>query len=224
MLNAPEYLTDEELMSRSVMQPEKSYIRKAFDFFTGGSPSGRASFMLPGLGMAKQPMTRLYRGEPAKALSTRLPKWVNRSPEYSDIAQATGRWFTDVPEIADWYLREAGSTGRVSTVKVPRSQLEKYQVQNIPEARRFSGDPEREFFLPSEIAETRKPARGFQRLLEKRGMKPAEVPGRAVGPMQELPESANELEGLLQQVGGKYKGPVTVDPELKKRMLRGDFD
>ena len=44
MLNAPEYLTDEELMSRSVMQPEKSYIRRAFDFLVGGSPSERATF------------------------------------------------------------------------------------------------------------------------------------------------------------------------------------
>ena len=169
MLNAPEYLTDEELMSRSVMQPEKSYIRKAFDFFTGGSPSGRASFMLPGMGMARQPMEDFYMTFGGKALR----KVLGTTPELPKRAVGDS-------------LADLAAKGQIDR---PWPGIYKGAMSE-----------------------------GRTQPLSYRAPKTYELP---VG-------GTTELEDLLTQVGGKYKGPVSggapKNETLKKKLLRGDFD
>ena len=98
-------------------------------------------------------MVTLYRGE-AVPDETKIPDWVKESPEYQKVTKdVRGRWFTDDLEIAKWYHKEAGASGRITTVRVPKSEVEQYRVTNQPESvQRFSKHPEKEFFVPKAIA------------------------------------------------------------------------
>lgn len=98
-------------------------------------------------------MVTLYRGE-ATPNESAVPDWVREDPRYQKVVRdVRGRWFTDSKEIAEWYKREAGEGGRIKTVAVPATELEKYRVSNLPDdILQYSKDPEREFFIPQELA------------------------------------------------------------------------
>lgn len=97
---------------------------------------------------------RLYRGEGGPSTGT-LPRWVREGLTQSGAADASGRWFTDDPEIAKWYQEDAGTSGRIVTVDVPQHVADAARVAGNPELERFSKDPSREFFIPREYADQR---------------------------------------------------------------------
>jgi hypothetical protein len=112
---------------------------------------------------------RLYRVEatPEQIAGAEISPWVKESPEFKQAMEAGGRWFTDDPAEADWYLKNEYPEGRVVAVDVPVDEAEKFRVSNIPEKeggknveenpRAFSRRPEKEFFLPREMAGQAKP-------------------------------------------------------------------
>lgn len=110
-------------------------------------------------------VVRLYRGESVSTGRTAIPDWIQLEQDRLGITSARSRWFTDDPQIARWYLREAGfddpAKGRISFIDVPAAEVENYRATNFPEARRFSRDPEREFFVPKGLADQRQPMPGF---------------------------------------------------------------
>jgi hypothetical protein len=110
------------------------------------------------LAPAPEGMVRLYRGETATPdTQSDIPEWVVESPEYQATRQATGRWFTESVDEARHYNTVHGDgTGKISYVDVPENELESYRVTNNPEAKKFSGRPEEEFFLPPDLAGARK--------------------------------------------------------------------
>ena len=98
---------------------------------------------------------KLYRGE-YRGDPRAIPDWVKQGIEENGSLDAEGRWFTDDLEIAKWYQQEAGPGGAISAVTVPRGVAEQAHVTNQPALiQRFSLNPEREYFLPRDIAETR---------------------------------------------------------------------
>jgi hypothetical protein len=102
-------------------------------------------------------MVRVYRGEDSPGTGAPAPDWVTQSDAYKASQQASGRsWVTD-PELAKWYVNDAGEGGRMVYQDVPASVAEKSRVQDNPEARRYSRDPENELFLPAEYAGKGKP-------------------------------------------------------------------
>jgi len=114
---------------------------------------------------------RLYRAEYSPKQST-LPSWITQAQDYQGTAQASGRWFTDDPEEAMWYLHNQypDGDGRIMFVDVPRMEAERYRVSNTAaktdfnaadNPQRYSRRPDKEFFLPPEIAANKRPLGNF---------------------------------------------------------------
>jgi hypothetical protein len=116
----------------------------------------------------------LYRAQfSTAALASRppcKPSWADDSPIVQNTLSASGRWFTDSREEADWYLsNEYGEGGEIVAVRLPVEQAERFRVSNIPlkpggkdvpeNPMAFSRRPEKEFFLPADLAETATPLR-----------------------------------------------------------------
>jgi hypothetical protein len=94
----------------------------------------------------------LYRGEAAPGTGAGIPAWVKADPRYQQVQhEASGRWFTDNPDTAQWYANEAGN-GQVRQVEVSRADAERYRAEHDPTAARYSRDTG-EYFLPREIAD-----------------------------------------------------------------------
>jgi len=104
-------------------------------------------------------MTRLYRGEVDPEYVKTLPpiaSWISESDQYKAQQALAGRWFVEDPELADWYVKEAGDHGIKTYVDVPTSELEKYRVSNQDKSLGLrSKDARNEFLIPSDIAQTR---------------------------------------------------------------------
>ena len=110
---------------------------------------------------------RLYRVElPPGAETKGAPEWVKGHGIYERSKEAMGRWFTDDPAEAQWYLDDQPGA-HVTALDVPSEEAEQYRVSNLPEQaggketannpRAFSRRPEKEFFLPPEVAARRLP-------------------------------------------------------------------
>ena len=107
-------------------------------------------------------MATLYRGEtsiigpPARP----PPDWMLEDKDYLAATDAMGRWFSRTPEEAQWYIDHAakmGNTTGMSSLEVPEEDLAKYLVANQPkEVRSHSRRPDEEYFLPKDLAATRK--------------------------------------------------------------------
>lgn len=97
-------------------------------------------------------MVRLYRGQAAKGSGAGVPDWVKDEPKFKATQQATGRWWTEDPSIAQWYVNEAGESGHLTYLDVPAEVANASRLSKHPEAARFSADPENEVFLPEEYA------------------------------------------------------------------------
>lgn len=95
-----------------------------------------------------QGMKRLYRGE--STLPTRQPaEWITQSQNYQETMQASGRWWTDDPAIAQWYVSDAGPTSRMLYIDVPENVAQAAHLPNQPaDVQRFSRDTTKEYFLP----------------------------------------------------------------------------
>lgn len=100
---------------------------------------------------------RLYRAETDVTATKQVPEWLKNDPEYLATIEASGRWFSDSMENAEYYAKNFGN-GKITYIDIPASQLETFRASNLP-AGKFSavGRAQEEFFLPKDLAITRKP-------------------------------------------------------------------
>lgn len=99
---------------------------------------------------AKGATVTLYRAQPPANRASQLPEWVRNDPEAQKSLAATGAWWTDDPKKAEWYAKDIGTDAQTVTKQVTREEAEAARVKNLPEghpARRYSADPESEFFF-----------------------------------------------------------------------------
>ena len=101
---------------------------------------------------------RMFRGEATTVAA--LPEWIEQGLAASGAKDAQGRWFTPSMAIAMWYVRDAGATGALRYVDVPRAVYQASRVTDNAEAKQFSRDPENENFLPREYADKAQPTPG----------------------------------------------------------------
>ena len=114
-----------------------------------GAVLSRGGMGDPASGVLERLIT-LYRGQRAQPVISTLPDWVRsagmQEPGYQPTA---GRWFTDSPKVAQWYVDDAGG-GRIVQVAVPESVAQASRLsrmkQIIPELR--TAAPNEEFLLP----------------------------------------------------------------------------
>lgn len=160
---------------------------------------------------------RLYRGEAVEGAGRiNIPDWLKENPEYIDIKEATGRWFAEDSRYAQWYanhVRNNELTPRISYVDVPKEVAEKARVSSQPEdVRRFSSDPENEFFLPSEYAKQRVELPTIKELVRKRSRQDVAL---AQDTVPETPATiAQQMEAL--QAGRERVVLIPPDGELPK--------
>lgn len=103
-------------------------------------------------------VTTLWRVESDAAGEGRRPTfdpacWAHQGLLASGAWDAMGRWFTDRRELLAWYAADVGPRFRVVAVSVDPRDAERWRVSSQEVARRFSKDPENEFFLPREVAD-----------------------------------------------------------------------
>lgn len=121
-------------------------------------------------------MTRLYRVQPRAEARRRLDpgSWQYQAMESSGTIAAQGRWFTDNPEHASFYVNDIGrKNAEIVAVDVPTADLDKYRVSNfrggegVVDPRRFSarGMSEQEFFLPRNVADAARPSSDIQEIV-----------------------------------------------------------
>ena len=110
----------------------------------------------------KSGFVRIYRFAVKDKKTGKVPDWLSESSDYQDMIKATGRWFTDDIEEAKWYAKE-NPEGELLYTDIPLKDLEGYRVSNIKETsdglrpKDFSARPEKELFVPKEIANKSKP-------------------------------------------------------------------
>ena len=105
-------------------------------------------------------MVKLYRAEAKHKPVRPMAEWIPRSP-------ATGRWFTDDLDEVIWYMDNEypDGDGHIVYIELPKEEAERYRVSNftdneIDQPRAYSCRPDKEFFVPRAIAETKKPMTG----------------------------------------------------------------
>lgn len=116
---------------------------------------------------ADEDQITLYRVETSTG-EKNAPDWVKGHSIYENASQASGRWFTDDPEEARYYLQD-NPGAKISTITLPKVEAERYRVsntggkpggKNTPEnPNAFSRRPDKEFFLPKELADKRTPGK-----------------------------------------------------------------
>ena len=177
---------------------------------SGSPPQPTEAPLAVGPGQA----TRLYRAE--GKVQGDVPGWVKEQLAGTSQEAASGRWFTQDPKIAQEYLNNYmdPEKGHITSVDVPNDQLEQHRVSNQPdEVKRFSRDPENEFFLPKELAEQRKPVgegEGAAGDAEGAGAKKAtEVPHtmpEAIAEATRTPFTKEQVMALKQTLAGPEVG------------------
>jgi len=108
---------------------------------------------------------RLYRFQGTEEASS-VSSWISESAEYQNMMAAAGRWFADSLEEALWYECDH-EDGVVLCVDLDDELAENWRVSNIPlqpggrelpdNPSAWSLRPEREFFLPLELAAMARP-------------------------------------------------------------------
>lgn len=130
------------------------YGQKGFETFVK-SKEVQAAFLPP----VPPGMIRLYRVEAKNQMKdAEIPNWMKDDEGYIKLKKAAGRWYTDDLNEVDWYINFAknnSETPQVFYIDVTRNQLENYRVQRSPEAAKFSRRPEKEFFIPQDLKDTR---------------------------------------------------------------------
>ena len=117
--------------------------------------------------MVKKEIIRLYRAEAKPEVKEGIPApdWVKQSEEFQRMKQAGGRWFTNDLREAEWYIEHEYPNGKIVFIDLPITIAERYKVSQLKkEGGRtiaenpfaFSNRPEKEYFLPREIANQKK--------------------------------------------------------------------
>ena len=77
--------------------------------------------------------------------------------KYTSRGQFHGAWFEKDPKRLDYYLDDKfDESPEILEVKLPRGEVEKYSVKNIPDARRTSLSYDTEFIIPEDVRKTAK--------------------------------------------------------------------
>ena len=155
-------------------------------------------------------MQRLYRGETTLPPMT-PPEWIAQDPVYQASQQASGRWWTDDPDVAQWYKNEASPAARTLWQDVPRDvAAQSHLPTQPPEVQRYSRDLQAEYFLPPEYV-----ARGhvippeLSQMSSPRRILSSQR-GSTSTPSPELPEpgSLNEFKEMFLKRGGREDAPA----------------
>lgn len=110
--------------------------------------------------------TRIYRFAVKNPERAKVADWIADTEQYQNMLKATGRWFSDDIDEAKWY-ESLTPEGELLYIDIPTRDLESYRVSNIIETpdglnpRAESRRPEKELFLPREIADA---AQSFSKL------------------------------------------------------------
>lgn len=171
-----------------------------------------------------EPTTRLYRVDSPKAAAHGVPEWMHGDEKYEAIKGATGRWFAQDPSELPFYLKDSDPGATVTHVDVPTKDLEKYRVTNAaPEVKQFSARPDKEFFVPKDLAAQRTETHPDDLPPDVRAQYlPTDEKGNLVYPpgMQPKPPatpagSANALhiEKLEKAAGAEVPAPPEVESE-----------
>lgn len=101
-------------------------------------------------------MLRLYRAgslprDTEQSLAN-MPEWVRDAIHEDGAHQAWGRWFTPNLNAALWYAKDAEQLVRY--IDVCPDQAREWLVRDNPIARKFSRDPDNEYFVPPDVANT----------------------------------------------------------------------
>lgn len=110
--------------------------------------------------------TRIYRFGVKDPKRAKVADWIAETEKYQNMIKATGRWFSDDIDEAKWY-ESLTPEGELLYIDIPTKDLESYRVSNIIETpdglnpRAESRRPEKELFLPREIADA---AQSFSKL------------------------------------------------------------
>jgi GNAT superfamily N-acetyltransferase len=162
-------------------------------------------------------MVRLYRGEYGGE-RTQVPEWLEQARTEAGISEAEGRWFTDKPEIAKWYVRDAGPEGALRYLDVPVHAVGRWRVSENVKAREFSADPENEYFLPNVFRGKADPVPGFTEPA------PEIVPANNKLPTEPRPEGGvSDSEGALaDRFADHFRGGEGFSNILQARKLAKD--
>ncbi|MDP3986748.1 MAG: hypothetical protein Q8P81_00810 [Nanoarchaeota archaeon] len=115
--------------------------------------------------MVKKKSVTLYRAEEIPSKKKSPPSWRETHLEWQIGHAASGRWFTDDLSEAEHYLDNHCANGRIVFINVPEDVAERFKVSNMEDKggkgikdnpRAYSLRPEREYFLPADIAEQKK--------------------------------------------------------------------
>jgi hypothetical protein len=152
--------------------------RPAQPWLGGSKPPAETAAPVASPTAAKKTV-KLYRAEPKPSGKSVMDDPVlSTHPDIQRMVQAAGRWWTDDPEEAKWYVENEYPDGRLRTIEVSAEEVEKYRVSNLkPEdlkelgitPHKFSRRPEKEFFLPRNL------------IPEEKAKQPTAVPPPAVG-------------------------------------------
>ena len=159
-------------------------------------------------------MVTIYRAQEKRG-EKRRPEWLEQNPDVQASDEATGKWWTDQREEAQWYLDKGMVEGNIIEARVPRSVVEASRVSNLPEshpARRFSRRPERELFLEQPPRSQGEEA-GFidvggaleagKRFLDLMRTMPAKALGHALSPFLDNPATKWGITGLSEKLRDK---------------------
>ena len=168
---------------------------------------------------AAKKMATLYRGETSiiGPSAKPPPDWMLEDKDYLAANDAAGRWFSRTPEEAQWYIDHAAKMGKttgMSSLEVPEEDLVKYLVANQPkEVRSHSRRPDEEYFLPKDLAATRKRITALLAAGATGGAAAAAV-GGATAQAQD-PNASAEQESAFQDWYAKqaYENGLSPNPD-----------
>lgn len=183
--------------------------------------------------------TRLFRVEgPPSEKPT--PDWIKEGQAASGHTEAAGRWFAlGDKEQLDWYRKDAGPGNKTHYVDIPTADLEKYRVSNSTETigegrsvKSFSRDPDKEFFVPRDIANRKQEYQGEQQRIwgatrmEEAGVKFGDTQLDPVsgGNFTVRPATTKEIEANTSQKYYKNYWANTVDNVAKLERVNRNLD
>ncbi|MBU2616293.1 MAG: hypothetical protein KKC19_04275 [Nanoarchaeota archaeon] len=115
--------------------------------------------------MEKKKTVRLYRAEDKPGIGKPVSDWMKSHLDWQRNKDSSGRWFTDDLTEVRWYINNEYPNGRIVSIEVPIEVAEKYRVLNMNDKgskdfaenpKAFSRRPEKEYFLPKEIADRKR--------------------------------------------------------------------
>ena len=135
---------------KSLTTPEKVLERVVKDQSKSKVLNSEIDKLIANLPKPKDGFTRVYRGE-YTGPQRKIPDWIKVTQEESGHANAQGRWWTTDPEVAKWYMEDAGEHGGIVYQDVPSNVVDAAQVTKADlSIKKFSREPEKELFLPKE--------------------------------------------------------------------------